>query len=202
MPSNKKTINLSNDDLSSELSIKDASVGPSVVDLANLNKDTGLFTFDPSYSSTASCESKVTYIDGDEGILEYRGYPIEQLANKSTYLEVSYLLFNGELPKKEELSEFRHNVKHNMVLDSNLNQLFTGFLPNAHPMGMLMSSVAALSTIYHEDIDIKRSVFPYILNYQSFLDTKTAAYLDIDDDCIQISDIIDTKKNPDYESLR
>lgn len=155
MPSNKKTISLSNDDLSSDLSIKDASVGPSVVDLANLNKDTGLFTFDPSYSSTASCESKVTYIDGDEGILEYRGYPIEQLANKSTYLEVSYLLFNGELPKKEELSEFRHNVKHNMVLDSNLNQLFTGFLPNAHPMGMLMSSVAALSTIYHEDIDIR-----------------------------------------------
>ena len=101
MPSNKKTISLSNDDLSSDLSIKDASVGPSVVDLANLNKDTGLFTFDPSYSSTASCKSKVTYIDGDEGIIEYRGYPIEQLANKSTYLEVSYLLFNGELPKKE-----------------------------------------------------------------------------------------------------
>ena len=127
MPQNKKPITLSNNEYTAELNIKDPAIGPSVIDLANLHKETGLFTYDPSYSSTASCESKVTYIDGNEGILEYRGYPIEQLASKSTYLEVSYLLFNGNLPTKESLSEFRHNVKHNMFLDTNLNQLFGGF---------------------------------------------------------------------------
>ena len=100
-----------------ELETKDASVGPGVIDLKNLYHDTGYFTFDPSYSTTASCESTITYIDGAKGILEYRGYPIEQLAEESTYLEVAYLLFNGELPTSNvALDEFRSDVKHNMIL--------------------------------------------------------------------------------------
>ena len=111
MSSKNKSVNLTSDSKSIELQVKDASVGPSVVDLKNLYKEVGFFTFDPSYSTTASCESYVTYIDGNEGILEYRGYPIEQLANKSTYLEVAYLLFNGELPSVNNLQEFREQVK-------------------------------------------------------------------------------------------
>ena len=105
-----------------KLETKDASVGPSVIDLKNLYHETGYFTFDPSYSTTASCESYITYIDGAKGILEYRGYPIEQLAEQSTYLEVAYLLFNGELPGSNiSLDEFRSDVKHNMTLPQNLS---------------------------------------------------------------------------------
>ena len=102
MSSKNKSVNLISGSKSVGLDIKDATVGPSVVDLKNLYKESGFFTFDPSYSTTASCESYVTYIDGNEGILEYRGYPIEQLANESTYLEVAYLLFNGGAPKYKQ----------------------------------------------------------------------------------------------------
>ncbi len=157
MSSKNKSVNLTNGSKSIDLNIKDASVGPSVVDLKNLHRDTGLFTFDPSYSTTASCESYVTYIDGNEGILEYRGYPIEQLANKSTYLEVAYLLFNGELPSEMHLQEFRALVKANMALPEQTNMLFQGFDDNAHPMAMLTTAMASLSSLYHEDIDIKNS---------------------------------------------
>ena len=157
MSSKNKSVNLTNGSKSIDLNIKDASVGPSVVDLKNLHRDTGLFTFDPAYSTTASCESYVTYIDGNEGILEYRGYPIEQLANKSTYLEVAYLLFNGELPSEIHLQEFRALVKANMALPEQTNMLFQGFDDNAHPMAMLTTAMASLSSLYHEDIDIKNS---------------------------------------------
>ena len=155
MSSKNKSVNLTSDSKSIELQVKDASVGPSVVDLKNLYKEVGFFTFDPSYSTTASCESYVTYIDGNEGILEYRGYPIEQLANKSTYLEAAYLLFNGELPSVNNLQEFREQVKANMVLPKQTKMLFQGFDDNAHPMAMLTTAIASLSSLYHEDIDIK-----------------------------------------------
>ena len=111
-----------------ELETKDATVGPSVIDLKNLYHDTGFFTYDPSYSTTASCESTITYIDGAKGILEYRGYPIEQLAEDSTYLEVAYLLFNGELPtSKISLDEFRSEVKQRMILPENMDVILSGF---------------------------------------------------------------------------
>ena len=155
MSSKNKSVNLTSGSISIDLDIKDASVGPSVVDLKSLYRDTGFFTFDPSYSTTASCESYVTYIDGNEGILEYRGYPIEQLANKSSYLEVAYLLFNGELPSENNLQEFRAQVKANMVLPNQTEALFQGFDDNAHPMAMLTTAIASLSSLYHEGIDIK-----------------------------------------------
>ncbi len=149
-------VTLQNSSQNTELEIKNSTVGPSVIDLKNLYHDTDFFTYDPSYSTTASCESTITYIDGAKGILEYRGYPIEQLAEESTYLEVAYLLFNGELPtSKIALDEFRSEVKQRMTLPENMNAIFSGFGKDAHPMAMLMTSVAALSGSYHEGIDIR-----------------------------------------------
>ena len=110
MSKKDKTISLKTDSGSFELDLKEATIGPGVIDIRTLYSQTGLFTFDPSYSATASCESYITYIDGAEGILEYRGYPIEQLAELSTYLEVAYLLFNGELPSENSLQDFSYSV--------------------------------------------------------------------------------------------
>ena len=138
-----------------DLDLKEPSVGPDVVDLKNFSADTGLYTFDPSYRSTASCESYVTYVDGMAGVLSYRGYPIEQLAQESTYLEVSYLLYHGELPTSDQLDDFRLKVKDNMMLEKSVNKLLQTFPENAHPMSMLITSVASLSSIYHNEINIR-----------------------------------------------
>jgi len=150
-----KTISLKTDSGSLELDLKEATIGPGVIDIRTLYGQTGLFTFDPSYSATASCESYITYIDGAEGILEYRGYPIEQLAELSTYLEVAYLLFNGELPSENSLQDFRSNVKANMVIPEQTTKLFQGLDKDSHPMAMLTTAMASLSSIFHDDIDIK-----------------------------------------------
>ena len=155
MPKKNKTISLKTNSGSFELDVKEATVGPNVIDLKRLYGQTGLFTFDPSYSATASCESYITYIDGNEGILEYRGYPIEQLAELSTYLEVAYLLFNGELPSENSLEDFRSNVKANMVIPQQTKKLFQGLDKDSHPMAMLTTAMASLSSIYHDEIDIK-----------------------------------------------
>jgi len=154
MSKDDKTINLTYGDSQSELSIKQSTRGPDVVDLKLLNKNTGLFTFDPSYGSTASCESQITYIDGSLGILAYRGYPIEQLAEQSTYLETAYLLYHGELPTSEQLEVFRLKVKQNMNLDEGIHQLFKTFPKTAHPMSMMATSMAALS-VYHPKVNIR-----------------------------------------------
>ena len=126
-----------------------------MVDLKNFSAQTGLYTFDPSYSSTASCESYITYVDGTAGVLSYRGYPIEQLAQESTYLEVSYLLYHGELPTRDQLDVFRLKVKQNMTLEASVIKLFDTFPEDAHPMSMLVTSVASLSSIYHHDINVR-----------------------------------------------
>jgi citrate synthase len=154
MSKDDKTINLNYAENQSELNIKQSTRGPDVIDLKRLNRNTGLFTYDPSYGSTASCESQITYIDGSLGILAYRGYPIEQLAENSTYLEVAYLLYHGELPRSEALDEFRLKVKQNMNLDEGIHQLFKTFPKTAHPMSMMATSMAALS-IYHPNVNIR-----------------------------------------------
>ncbi len=110
--------------------------------------DPGLMSYDPAFMNTASCQSTITYIDGDKGILRYRGYPIEQLAEKSSYLEVAYLLVNGELPNETQLSEWKYQITHHTMLHENTKKFMEGFMPDAHPMGMLISTVAALSTFY------------------------------------------------------
>ena len=117
--------------------------------------DFGLMTYDPAYTNTASCRSAITYIDGDAGILEYRGYPIEQLAESSTYLEVAYLLINGELPSTPQLEQWTHDVTMHTFVHENVKEFMAGFRHDAHPMGMLLGAVGALSTFYPEANDIK-----------------------------------------------
>ena len=112
--------------------------------------DFGLMSYDPAFMNTASCRSKITYVDGDVGILRYRGYPIEQLAEKSTYLETAYLILYGELPTKTQLDEWTYNITHHSILHENVKKFIDGFHHDAHPMGMLVSSVGALSTFYTE----------------------------------------------------
>ncbi|MGH7594827.1 MAG: citrate synthase [bacterium] len=114
------------------------------------DEDFGLMSYDPAFMNTASCQSKITFIDGDKGILRYRGYPIEQLAEKSNYLEVAYLLIHGELPTKAQFGEWRYNITHHTMLHENTKKFMEGFHHDAHPMGMLVSTVGALSTFYPE----------------------------------------------------
>jgi len=138
-----------------EVAVKDGTV--KAIDLRQIkvdDDDFGLMTYDPAFMNTASCRSAITFIDGDRGILEYRGYPIEQLAEKSTYLEVAYLLLNGELPTKDQLAQWEYTVTHHTILNENFRHLIDSFRYNAHPMGRLISSMAALGTFYPESKDI------------------------------------------------
>src|SRR5438874_5375363 len=112
--------------------------------------DFGLMTYDPAFMNTAACRSAITFIDGDEGILEYRGYPIEQLAEKSSYLEVAYLLLNGELPHAQQLADWQHEITYHTILNENMKSLLDAFRYDAHPMGRFISSMGALGTFYPE----------------------------------------------------
>jgi len=136
-----------------ELPLLKGSLGPDVVDIRSFGK-TGMFTYDPGFLATASCESKITFIDGDLGQLYYRGYPIEQLAEKSDYLEVCYLLLNGELPNAQQKKDFDYMVmRHNMLHDQ-IHNFFRGFRRDAHPMAVMVAVVGALSAFYHDSLDI------------------------------------------------
>ena len=134
--------------------VREGTHGPSAIDIKSIYQDLGYFTYDPGFTSTASCRSDITFIDGDEGTLLYRGYPIEQLAEKSSFLEVSYLLLNGELPSKAELGEFTHSITVHTMVNESLKNFFNGFHYNAHPMAMLTAVVGSLSAFYHDSIDI------------------------------------------------
>ena len=131
-----------------ELAISDGTIRAADLKQIAVDDEPGLATYDPGFVNTASCRSAITFIDGDAGILEYRGYPIEQLAEQSTFLEVSYLLLNGELPTQAQLDEWVHQVTYHTFIHENLKQFIEGFRYDAHPMGMLMASVSALSTFY------------------------------------------------------
>ena len=137
-----------------ELPVLQGTLGNDVVDIRALNKATGLFTFDPGFVSTASCESKITFIDGDKGLLYYRGYPIEQLAEHSDYLEVCYLLIYGELPTAEQKAEFVNTVTRHTMVHEQLNWFFRGFRRDAHPMAMMVGVVGALSAFYQDSLEI------------------------------------------------
>jgi citrate synthase len=130
------------------------SVGPDVMDVRKLYGQTGLFTYDPGYTSTGSCESAITYIDGDAGILLHRGYPIDQLAEHSTFTEVAYLLLNGELPDKQELDNFTYTITRHTMLHEQLLGFYRGFRRDAHPMAVMCGVVGALSAFYHDSTDI------------------------------------------------
>ena len=130
------------------------SVGPDVIDIRKLYGQTGLFTFDPGFTSTASCESALTYIDGDEGILLHRGYPIGQLAEQSSFMEVCYLLLNGELPSGPELATFSRTISRHTMVHEQLASFFKGFRRDAHPMAVMCGVVGALSAFYHDSTDV------------------------------------------------
>ncbi|MDD2738042.1 MAG: citrate synthase [Methylomonas lenta] len=141
-------------DQANQMPILTGSMGPAVIDIRTLYAKTGHFTYDPGFTSTASCSSKITYIDGDEGILLYRGYPIEQLAEKCDFLEVSYLLLKGELPNGAEMRRFVEDVGQHVMIHEQIARFYSGFRRDAHPMAILVGVVGALSAFYHEAIDI------------------------------------------------
>lgn len=140
-----------------ELPIYEGSVGTPGIDVRALNKETGHFTFDPGYTSTCSTESQITYIDGGAGKLLYRGYPIEQLAEKSTFLEVAYLLMNGDLPNKPEFEGFKTTITQHTMLHDQIESFFHGFRRDAHPMAMMCGTTGALSAFYHDQMDVSEN---------------------------------------------
>jgi citrate synthase len=148
------TVSLGASDKVSTLPLIRGTMGPPVADIRKLYADLGIFTFDPGYGATASCASKITYIDGDEGILLHRGYPIDQLAEQSTFLEVAYLLIHGELPSPKQMDEFHKGVTHHTMVHEQLRRFFDGFRRDAHPMAILCGVVGAMSAFYHDSLDI------------------------------------------------
>ena len=142
-------------DRTTQLPVVTGTLGDPALDIGKLKKDTGYFTYDPGFVSTASTRSAITYIDGDNGVLLYRGYPIEQLAKHSSFLETSYLLINGELPNKAEFSKFEHEVTHHTMMHEAQKNFLNGFHYDAHPMAMLCASVASLSAFYHDTLDME-----------------------------------------------
>lgn len=132
-----------------------AAIGPSVIDIGKLYSETGHFTYDPGFMSTASCESKITYIDGDQGILRHRGYEIKALAENCNFIEIVYLLFYGELPNKAQFDDFNQKITHHTLVNEGLKNLIAGFRHSAHPMAITLSAFGTLSAIYHDSLDIE-----------------------------------------------
>ncbi|MFZ5532731.1 MAG: citrate synthase [Pseudomonadota bacterium] len=139
----------------SELPIRKGTHGPAVADIGSLYRDHGMFTYDPGFVSTASCRSDITYIDGNQGVLLYRGYPIEQLAEKSSFIEVAYLLLYGELPTQAQLDTFSHSIRYHTMIHESLRDFFRGFHHDAHPMAMLTGVVGSLSAFYNAAQDMR-----------------------------------------------
>src|ERR1700751_3813627 len=153
---NRKTVTLTDNATgkSTDMPLLDGTIGPQVIDIRRLYNDLGHFTFDPGFTATGSCESKITYIDGDKGELLYRGYPIEQLADKSDFMEVCYLLLYGELPTRDQKDNFVRTVTRHTMVHEQLSRFFSGFRRDAHPMAVMCGVVGALSAFYHDSTDI------------------------------------------------
>lgn len=147
-------VSLTAGDKSVSLPVLKPTLGNDCVDISKLTKETGLFTYDSGFTATASCKSAITYIDGDKGVLLYRGYPIEQLAEKSSFLEVAYLLMNGELPTQAEFAKFEDEITHHTMMQERLKNFLQGFRYDAHPMAMLAGTVASMSAFYHDTLDL------------------------------------------------
>ena len=150
----KASLSFSNGAKTIEMPVYKGTIGPDVVDIRKFYNETGLFTYDPGFMSTAACNSTITYIDGDKGELLYRGYPIEQLAQNCDFLETAYLLLNGELPNADALKEFDYTVMHHTMVHEQMQFFYRGFRRDAHPMAVLVGVVGALSSFYHDSLDI------------------------------------------------
>ena len=155
--------------------VMEGSVGPEVVDIRKFYADTGKFTYDPGFTSTASCQSKLTYIDGDEGVLLHRGYSIGELAEHSSFMEVAYLLLNGELPKQEELDRFTTTITRHTMVHEQLATFYRGFRRDAHPMAIMCGVVGALSAFYHDSTDIHDPVQRVIASHRLIAKMPTMA---------------------------
>ena len=151
-PAGKATLVYGNKSI--DLPVSRGTVGPDVVDIRKLYSEANVFTYDPGFTATASCESAITYIDGDEGVLLYRGYPIDQLAEQSDFVEVCYLLLHGELPTPDQLKTFRNQITRHTMVHEQISQFFRGFRRDAHPMAVMCGVVGALSAFYHDSTDI------------------------------------------------
>ena len=152
MSDNQATLNVG--DKSTTMEVRSGTIGPDVIDIRKMYGATGMFTYDPGFTSTASCDSAITYIDGDEGVLLHGGYPIGQLAEQSSFMEVSYLLLNGTLPSADELAGFTRTICRHTMLHEQLMQFYRGFRRDAHPMAIMCGVVGALSAFYHDSTDI------------------------------------------------
>ena len=165
MPPKKFTLTNVSTGKSSELSALTPTVGQDALNIASLTKDHGLFTFDPGFMSTAACESKITYIDGDQGVLLYRGYPVEQLAAHSSFIEVAFLLIYGELPDATQLAEFSRSITRHSMINESLRRFYNGFHYDAHPMSQVSAVVASMAGFYHDSLDInnprQREIFAH-----------------------------------------
>ncbi|MFZ9406591.1 MAG: citrate synthase [Burkholderiaceae bacterium] len=150
----KATMSFSDGTPSVDLPVYEGTMGPDVIDIRKLYGQSGKFTFDPGFLSTASCDSRITYIDGDKGELLYRGYPIEQIAQQCDYLETCHLLLQGELPNRQQKTDFAYNVTHHTMVHEQMTRFFQGFRRDAHPMAVLVGCVGALSAFYHDSLDI------------------------------------------------
>ncbi len=169
------TLTDNRDGKSYELGVMDASVGPSVIDVRKLYAETDCFTYDPGFTSTGSCESKITYIDGDAGILLYRGVPIQDLAEHSDFMEVCYLLLMGELPTADQKSKFEHDITYHTMLHEQLANFYRGFRRDAHPMAVMCGVVGALSAFYHDSTDINDPQHRVIASYRLIAKMPTIA---------------------------
>jgi citrate synthase len=158
-----------------DLPVMPGSVGPKVIDVRRLYGDTGYFTYDPGFTSTGSCESAITYIDGDEGILLYRGYRIQDLAEHSDHMETSYLLMNGELPTAEQKTKFEYDISHHTLLHDQINQFYRGFRRDAHPMSVMCGVVGALAAFYHDSTDITDPHHRMVASYRLIAKMPTIA---------------------------
>lgn len=155
--------------------LKEGTMGPKVLDITKLYADTGLFTYDPGFTSTASCQSSITYIDGEKGQLLHRGYSIEELASKSNFLEVAYLLLKGDLPNKQQYNEFNHHITLHTMLHEQLLYFYRGFRRDAHPMAIMVGVVGALSAFYHDSLDIQDSLQRELASYRLIAKMPTLA---------------------------
>ena len=158
-----------------ELPVYSGSIGPDVIDIGKFHAQTGMFTLDPGFTSTASCESQITYIDGEAGILLHRGYPIDQLAEKSTFLEVCYLLLHGELPNATEGADFVRTITRHTMLHAQFDRFFDGFRRDAHPMAIMCGAVGALSAFYHDSTNVDDPVQRQVAQHRMIAKMPTIA---------------------------
>ena len=175
--SNKNTFTLTDNSSGEqiELPVMEGTVGPRVIDVRRLYAETGCFTYDPGYTSTGSCESRITYIDGEEGVLLYRGYPIQELATNCDYPEVCYLLLYGDLPTEEQQSKFEHDITYHTMLHEQLNTFYRGFRRDSHPMAIMCGVVGALSAFYHDSLDISDPRHRMVASYRMIAKIPTIA---------------------------